>query len=660
METELTQKPVYGIEPRAGWIETVEFDPEDAARHADAPGVFLLVDCQETIRDDAVLGYLHTVEKINDSSRLEKAAMRLWEIHADSQRCIVHAANVIRDGHKFPVLAAANLEAYRRETRLESHITDNMLTVSLSVDDLRVGDLLELERTLVTTVGEHPLRVKHYFETFWLAGRLPILRLRLRLVNRSGRALAMQHHRIEDGQPRDARARLEPGQEFTREYRDLLPKTLPATAPVWWWHEHLQVARAQEWKEVSRYLHRYYRRAGVFTAGIDLATFDRVALTGDRRVDAVRLVRFVQNEIRYRGEQQGIYSHTPKPAPRVLAKGAGDCKDKSNLLRALLGTIGVDANLALVNTGYGKGLREQLPSACHFDHMIVRVRLDGETRYFDPTVAKQAGDFAHAGELDHGFVLNLTAAGEDLVALPYRRSQPVFRLCQRFDLREAQEGRGRLTITREYLAHRADSIRDRFASTAAREIAREVLDWTRDESGCALEIETPFSIERDDLEANRVVTTEVYRIRDLDKQPSSGLIEIETAFAGDYPLPEDERFPLQLRADGQVEHVIEVEYDRPPLAEPSEENIANAHFVYHDSVRVEGCVLRFDNRVTSHREIVAVHDLAGYRDDVERLQARRISVFVTVASMPREFGWAQLVTAIALTAAIIGVIDWFV
>lgn len=71
----------------------------------------------------------------------------------------------------------------------------------------------------------------------------------------------------------------------------------------------------------------------------------------------MRLVRFVENEIRYRGENLGVYSHTPKAASHVLAKGAGDCKEKSNLLLALLTTIGVDANLALVNTGYGKGLR---------------------------------------------------------------------------------------------------------------------------------------------------------------------------------------------------------------------------------------------------------------------------------------------------------------
>ena len=156
---------------------------------------------------------------------------------------------------------------------------------------------------------------------------------------------------------------------------------------------------------------------------------------------------------------------------------------------------------------------------------------------------------------------------------------------------------------------------------------------------------------------NRVTTREIYRIRDLDKKPRDGLIAIDTAFADDYPLPDDERFPLQLLADGRVEHEIEVEYAAPPLVTPNHESIANAHFDYFDRVRVEACVLRFYSRATPHREVVAARDLPAYRDDVERLQARRSSIIAVEPQCPRAFGRDLLAAALLLTGAIIGIID---
>ncbi len=174
-----------------------------------------------------------------------------------------------------------------------------------------------------------------------------------------------------------------------------------------------------------------------------------------------------------------------------------------------------------------------------------------------------------------------------------------------------------------------------------------------------IEIEAPFAIVSDDAESNRVVAREIYRIGELGNQPSDGLIAIDTVFADDYPLPDDERFPLELRADGRVEHEIEVEYAAPPPLAPSEESIVNAHFAYIDRVRVEGCVLRFYSRATPQREVVAASDLPAYREEVERMLARCSNIFAVAPPVPRAFGWELLAAALLLSAAIIGVIDMF-
>lgn len=630
MDTLTDSNAVYRIQPVAGWIETREFDLEDATRHADTPYFYLLVDYQYRLRGDEMHKYRRTVQKINDASRLEDASLYLLEVKPDSQQLVIHTADVIRDGIRQSVLLPENIEVYRRETRLESHIVDHALTVAVSIDDLRVGDLLDIQVSLVCRAGAHPLHVRRYHGIFWLTWAVPVIRQLIRIVNRSDYALNLRHHRIEDDRPIDEDALLAPGHEFHREYRDLSPKTMPRDAPDWWWTDCLQVTPEQNWSQVSRYLYRYFEQAGILEPRIDPARIDRIELGGDSSADALRLVRFVQNEIRYRGEQHGIYTHTPKPAEAVLKKGAGDCKDKANLLRALLDAIGVEADLVLVNTDYGKGLRDLRPSANFFDHAIVRVRLGDELKYFDPTIRKQAGDFGHAAELDYGYVLPLTGDGSDLLELPYRRTQKTYILTHRFDLRDAASGRGRLVIECRLFAHRADGIRARFGATSAKQLHEDYLDYAENATGLDLEPDTPVAIVSDDTTANVLTLREAYRIVNLDSRSAENSIRLSTHFARDYPEARSERLPLQLHADGEAEHRITVRYPRDLDHRAHGVRIENPYFRYDDRVWAEGRLLCFANRVRPYTDVVPVDGLETYRRDYERMADRRINCFEIV------------------------------
>jgi len=102
------------------------------------------------------------VQKINDASSIEDASLRLKQFHPESQRVIFHTLDIFRNGRKFSVLVEDNIKVYQREMSLESHVTDNLLTVSITIDDLRVGDLIEFQKTIVERATEHPLWVKHH------------------------------------------------------------------------------------------------------------------------------------------------------------------------------------------------------------------------------------------------------------------------------------------------------------------------------------------------------------------------------------------------------------------------------------------------------------------------------------------------------------------
>ena len=77
----------------------------------------------------------------------------------------------------------------------------------------------------------------------------------------------------------------------------------------------------------------------------------------DDRLDRIaRIYRFVTTDIRYVGLEFGEHRFRPFSADWVLNHKIGDCKDKANLLRALLRHKGIRSYLALLNAEHaGRG-----------------------------------------------------------------------------------------------------------------------------------------------------------------------------------------------------------------------------------------------------------------------------------------------------------------
>jgi tetratricopeptide (TPR) repeat protein len=94
---------------------------------------------------------------------------------------------------------------------------------------------------------------------------------------------------------------------------------------------------------------------------------------GASRMETIaRLVAALHKAVRYTGIEFGEASLQPTPAAEVIKRHYGDCKDKAALLVAMLRVAGIDANMALLNTGPGRDVEPDLPGM-QFDHAIVYV-----------------------------------------------------------------------------------------------------------------------------------------------------------------------------------------------------------------------------------------------------------------------------------------------
>jgi transglutaminase-like putative cysteine protease len=102
------------------------------------------------------------------------------------------------------------------------------------------------------------------------------------------------------------------------------------------------------------------------------------------------LGRFAQS-IKYISIQTGIGrggGYRPHTATEVFAKSYGDCKDKANLMRAMLKVIGITAYPVSIYSGDPTYVRPEWPSPQQFNHCIIAIKVSSETQA--PTIIEHA------------------------------------------------------------------------------------------------------------------------------------------------------------------------------------------------------------------------------------------------------------------------------
>ncbi len=92
--------------------------------------------------------------------------------------------------------------------------------------------------------------------------------------------------------------------------------------------------------------------------------------------------RYVQS-VKYISIQIGLGrggGYRPHAATEVFAKSYGDCKDKANLMRAMLKVVGITSFPVSIYSGDPDYVRAEWPSPQQFNHCIIAVKVSDETQ----------------------------------------------------------------------------------------------------------------------------------------------------------------------------------------------------------------------------------------------------------------------------------------
>jgi len=367
--------------PRPAWVIPVEQSDTADDDQDSAAFRILLLDQQVQMEGGASSLYSRTRWIAQSPQALPYLGSINLPWNPASQTVTVHGVRIIRNGAVIDALAGREFTVLRREQNLESAVLTGILTGTLQLDDLRVGDVLELETSIDTrnpVLGDHG--------EFLASANIgiPIERYHLRALWPTSQRLRM---RTTDGWEAPTIRRRGAQSEIVIDRQDLQPLLVPETAPMRF-HQVRQIELTDytAWSDIAEVFAPLYEQASVLEANSPLHA--RIAeireTSSDPAVRAAAALRLVQDEVRYLALTMGEGGLTPASADETWRRRLGDCKAKTALLLALLKALDVPARAVLVSTG-DDALDQRLPVVGIFDHVIVEAQIDGRSYWLDGT-----------------------------------------------------------------------------------------------------------------------------------------------------------------------------------------------------------------------------------------------------------------------------------
>jgi len=422
-------KPLY--KPAPAWV--LPAPPIDPASLNDTSAALLVLDQQQRLEDGRVWVYTDTATRVVSQQALMQLGTVKLDWSPDHGDLIVHRLQILRGGQTIDLLKSREpLSVLRRELGLEQLLITGVLTATMSVPGLQVGDVLRISYS--TTSSDPALHGAMDSTAFLPADPARIGFARARIL-----------WKLKDDVRWKALSKVAaPKIADIGQYRELtvtLPLArqpeIPGDAPQ---RYHplplLETSTFPDWQSVSRTVAPLFVDAATVRPGSPLAVeIARIAAAStDPRVRTALALQSVQGNIRYLAISLDHGNLVPQIPEKTWTVRYGDCKAKTVLLLAMLKGLGVEVEPVLASIGLGDYLPERLPSARAFNHILVRGTIGGKTLWLDGT-----GGGARLADLDDTpnlrWVLPLRTAGATLEHIEtHADARPRFEIAETLDL----------------------------------------------------------------------------------------------------------------------------------------------------------------------------------------------------------------------------------
>lgn len=527
----------------------------------------------------------------------------------------------------------------------------------LSLKDIRKEDKIDFSYTIV---GSNPVFDKKYSDNFYFTSNLSVANYYLTLIAPKNRLLNIKYFN-----------------EATSSKKYLLGETrfyhwnnptlklseTQKSVPSWFDnYPYVSVSEYKEWKEVVTWgVSLFGNNHKSMTPALESKINEWKKIAKRDTLTYIGLAtNFVQDQIRYLGDEVGIYTHQPHDPSVIFKQRYGDCKDKVFLLISILQSYGVKAFAALVNTELKDKVTTQNPSPDIFNHTIVAISNDSSYQFIDATISYQRGKIQQRFIPAYGYALVLRAGSTDFDRInpgPIKKTS----LREIFYVKNKGKGVSTLQVETFYEGGSADNNRANFAENSLVEMQESYKKFYAKYYD-SLEIENELVV-RDDSVNNKFYTTESYRIPGIWQLNEKGK-ETMSLIAGNLlnllpdPTVAYKNAPLGIGFPMEIDYTIELHMPSVWSFPADDYKISNESYQFELAINNKDSIIILNYHFKTFKDFIAPESLARYKDDYNKIE-NRLSYTLTNAdhstngtdvTLGFSISWLSILYTIAILA----------
>lgn len=602
--------------PLPDWVRPVGLAPATRTN----PVVVRLADTQFKVADVPAT-FVNRALQVNDRGALGAIGQFTLNFDPTYQNVRLHSVRISRGDAAIDHTHSANIRFLQRETALESGKYDGTVSAVLLLSDVRVGDTLQIQYTIE---GDNPVFNGLFSAIAAWDDSYPIDVRSVTLIHPVTRAISWRMVGDHAGPIAEPEMSVANGNRVLRFAERGIDGIDPESyvPSNFFPYRMLQFSEYSDWNAVAVWADGLFaKRDGL--SGELKALAERWRKLPDAEARVVAALQWTQDKVRYFSVSLGQSSHRPYPPAEVAERRYGDCKDKTNLLLALLRDLNIEARPVLVWSQAAKSPSRFLPSPQVFDHVVVQVRVDGSDWYLDPTRLGQGGKLSRMGtSLNEAQVLVVDRQTTDLaqIQVANQRDLNTIELAERFVLPAFNEA-GALRVRKTWNGLAAEEARLLKAQMTPDQYRKFALsDYEQRYPGVVLDGVPEFI---DDGEQNRVTMVASYRIAGLAKEYDGDWVVkyFPGNLKGIFRLPQQgsRKLPLAPMPFPYVaRYNLELEWPESVamMADPSKRKANNDFFTLEVSRAFRGNLAKVDLTFIPSVESISSAQLPRLLDDL--------------------------------------------
>ncbi len=603
--------------PPFSWVQCTPYPLEISLSNVENENAFwLLSDRQKNCEEHTT--YYHNAYKLRTPQLVEDYSSLRVTYDPAFEKVVFHEIKVLRAGEWSDRLENSRSQVVQRETALDSNIYDGRQTILFFLDDIRQNDVLEYS---FAVVGDNPNFASFVDEHLVVETQTPIEKVHRRVLAHPERNIGVKAFNTDLSLTvKELSPELS---EWSWEGTQIQGHQLESGIPSWYFpFPYFQLSQYASWHEVIEQILPLY---SLPQEALDAPPAEVVYLIHQWEREgphpllrACLALRFVQDEVRYLGFEEGIGGHQPRDPRLVFQRRFGDCKDKAFLLHYLLKLMHIDSKPSLVHTREGKSLVDALPAVYQFNHVVLKIDMDDGVYWVDPTLSLQGGSLQNSYFPNYHWGLVISKETEALSPIPEVEQRPVeFEVL--YEVVSKEEAL--VTITRKFFDRAADGLRSTIGSAGRKKYAERLVGKLQRTYGYVTE-EAPLEIE-DRRWTNECTIVGRYRIplRQIDEQVSLDVHSMIIRDFLDTDLNPGSTAPYALMYPLWVKEHVRIENPFSSWQKSADEKLfEHESFYYKFSKNSQRSSVDYFYELKHLKDHVPVHSMKEYWDKTKKAE----------------------------------------